>query len=92
MKRARIVFEGRVQGVFFRANAQRIARELKLTGWVRNRPDGTVEAMVEGSEPDIEELVARLRKDVEAAEVRKVRTEWAEGEREFRIFEVRGEF
>ena len=92
MKRASLVFEGRVQGVFFRANAQRIARELKLTGWVRNQPDGTVEALVEGSESDIEELVARLKKEVKAAEVRKVRTLWSEGEREFRIFEVRGDF
>ena len=92
MKKAHLVFEGRVQGVFFRASAQRIARELKLTGWVANRPDGTVEAQVEGSESDIEEMIARLKREVKAAEVRKVRAEWSEGEREFRIFEVRGEF
>lgn len=92
MKKARLVFEGHVQGVFFRANTQRIAREMKLTGWVRNRPDGTVEALVEGSESEVDELIGRLKREVESAEVRKVRAEWSEGEREFRIFEVRGEF
>jgi acylphosphatase len=92
MKKARLEFEGVVQGVFFRANAQRIGREMKLTGWVRNRKDGTVEALVEGSESEIEEFVGRLKREVKAAQVRKVRTEWSEGEREFRIFEVRGDF
>ena len=92
MKRAHLEFEGLVQGVYFRASAQRIGREMKLTGWVANRKDGTVEAVVEGSESEIEEFVARLKKEVRAAQVRKVKTEWSEGEREFRIFEVRGDF
>ena len=92
MKKARLVFEGTVQGVFFRANTQRIAREMGLTGWVRNLPDGTVEAVVEGSHEEVEELVGRLKAEVRAAKVRRVRKEWTEGEREFRTFEVRGDF
>jgi acylphosphatase len=48
--RAHVFFEGRVQGVFFRANAQRCARSLRLVGWVRNSPDGRVEAVFEGEE------------------------------------------
>ena len=92
MKRAHLVFEGTVQGVSFRANTQRIARELGLTGWVRNLADGSVEAWVEGSESDVEALVGRLKAEVRAARVRKVRAEWSEGPKEFNVFEVRGNF
>lgn len=92
VERVRLVFEGRVQGVFFRANTQRIGRELQLTGWVRNLPDGSVEAVVEGSRGQVDELVARLKKEVEAANVKRVREEWSEEEKEFSGFVVRGDF
>jgi acylphosphatase len=48
--RANAVFEGRVQGVFFRASTKECADSLGLTGWVRNMPDGRVEAVFEGEE------------------------------------------
>ncbi len=47
-KRTHVIVEGRVQGVFFRAYTREEAEKLGLTGWVRNRPEGTVEAVVEG--------------------------------------------
>lgn len=47
-KRVKVVITGRVQGVGFRASCQRQALALGLTGWVRNRWDGTVEALFEG--------------------------------------------
>ena len=47
-KRVHVIVEGRVQGVFFRAYTSDEAKKLSLTGWVRNRPEGTVEAVVEG--------------------------------------------
>ncbi len=90
--RAHLIFEGRVQGVFFRASTQRVARELGLTGWVRNRADGTVEAVAEGNEADIRVLIDRLNAEVEAARVKRVREEWSQGPAEFKVFEVRGEF
>ena len=81
-----------MQGVFFRATTQRIGRELSLTGWVRNLKDGSVEAFVEGEASDIRALVERLKAEVSAAKVSRVQEEWSEGGREFRTFEVRGDF
>lgn len=92
MERVHLVFEGRVQGVFFRANTRRIARELGLTGWVKNLPDGSVEAVVEGSRAAVKELIVRLGAEVQAAKVKRVKQEWTEGEKEFSAFEVRGDF
>lgn len=58
MKRVRVVASGRVQGVFYRASCARLARGLGLTGYVRNLPDGRVEAAFEGSDGAVDEMVA----------------------------------
>ena len=63
MVRKKIFFEGRVQGVGFRYTAAWIARELGLTGWVRNLTDGRVEMEVQGYMEDIGNLLARLQGD-----------------------------
>ena len=55
--KARVLFEGRVQGVFFRANTVRCAESLGLVGWVRNTNDGRVEAVFEGEEEDVREAI-----------------------------------
>lgn len=60
---------GRVQGVFFRGTTQERARVLGVDGWVRNRPDGTVEAVFEGPERAVEEMVAFCRRGPEWARV-----------------------
>jgi acylphosphatase len=52
-----IVITGKVQGVFYRVHMQRIAQSLGFTGWVANRADGSVEAIVEGSETNLEALL-----------------------------------
>lgn len=52
--RAHAVFEGRVQGVFFRASTKECADSLGLTGWVRNLPDGRVEVVFEGEEAKVQ--------------------------------------
>ena len=52
---------GLVQGVFFRAWTQGQARELGISGWVRNRPDGSVEAHLAGEEDDVVRMIERLR-------------------------------
>ncbi len=57
MRRVRVVVFGKVQGVFFRAETRRVARELGLSGWVRNVPDGTVEAMFEGQPEAVDKAI-----------------------------------
>jgi acylphosphatase len=56
--RRRVVVHGRVQGVWFRDSMRREAERLGVSGWVRNRADGTVEAALEGDDDAVERLVA----------------------------------
>jgi acylphosphatase len=79
---------GRVQGVFFRAWMREQADELRVNGWVRNCPDGRVEAHVEGEAGAVAEIVERLRKGPPAAQVEDVRL-WDVEPCEFDGFEVR---
>jgi len=58
MKKVHVYISGRVQGVFFRAETQRAAVCLQLTGWVRNTEDGRVEAVFEGEDRDIDKMLA----------------------------------
>lgn len=58
--RLQVRFRGRVQGVGFRATAIHCARGLKLTGFVRNEPDGSVLMEAQGSQPDLELLLSRV--------------------------------
>lgn len=81
--------DGRVQGVNFRYYTQRRATELGLTGYVRNLWDGTVEAVAEGTQPKVEELLAFLRVGPRSAFVNQVDTQWIAATGEFDRFEVR---
>lgn len=74
----RFVACGRVQGVFFRDSTRREANRLGVTGWVRNRPDGTVEAHVEGAPEAVEALVRWAREGPRHADVDDVRVSEAE--------------
>lgn len=55
--RAHVIISGRVQGVWFRANTKDKADQLGLTGWVRNTPEGKVEAVFEGEEKLVQEML-----------------------------------
>lgn len=70
--RARLHISGRVQGVFFRARTREKAQALGLTGWVRNLPDGRVEAVVEGGEAAVDALIAWAKIGPPAARVHDV--------------------
>lgn len=65
----RLVIRGRVQGVWFRESMRREAETLGVAGWVRNRADGTVEALVEGAPDAVERLVRWAHRGPEAADV-----------------------
>ena len=71
---------GRVQGVGFRYHMERKARALGVAGWVRNRRDGTVEAVVQGSGEAVDALVAWAHEGPPAALVTDVRVAEAEGD------------
>lgn len=82
--RYRVVVHGFVQGVWFRESCRRVAHEHGVAGWVRNRPDGTVEAVFEGAEPAVARLVAWCRAgppraDVTAIDVAEEEPEGARG-------------
>ena len=70
--RHRVVVSGRVQGVFFRDSCERLATGLGVSGWVRNRPDGTVEVVAEGERGAVEELLAWCRHGPPRARVDRV--------------------
>ena len=69
MVRCRVLVSGRVQGVFFRDACRRMAREQGVAGWVRNLPDGQVEAVFEGRPEDVDRLVAWARRGPSRAAV-----------------------
>lgn len=86
---AHLLITGFVQNVGFRQFVKRQARKLDLTGWVRNLPDGSVEAIVSGSKEKIEELLRHVNKGPFLSEVHNVNVTWDETGEEFGEFIVR---
>ncbi len=87
-KRIQLIVRGRVQGVYFRATAQREARQNGLTGWVKNRPDGAVEMVVEGEEDHVKDFLAWAQHGPATARVDKVETKWRSYTGEFAHFRI----
>lgn len=81
--------QGRVQGVSFRYYTVRRARDLNLTGYVRNKPDGTVEVVAEGRRASLVELLSFLRVGPRSALVTDVDVSWPQAADAFDSFEVR---
>ena len=84
----RLRIEGRVQGVWFRESMRRQADALGVTGWVRNRMDGSVEAVVQGSPGAVAAMTACARRGPDSAEVRRFE-EFEEPAGAFTSFEKR---
>jgi acylphosphatase len=82
-----VVASGRVQGVFFRDTVRNAAEREGVAGWVRNNPNGTVEAVFEGDPEPVERLVAVVREGPPSADVREIEVldEADEGLEGFRI-------
>ena len=83
------IVQGRVQGVGFRDFTQRRAAELGVTGWVRNQPDGTVEAVAEGDKATLERFLALLWRGPNAARVVRVEYDYHAATGRFSGFSVR---
>ena len=88
MKRVRVRIHGRVQGVFFRAETRSRAASLGLAGWVRNAPDGSVEALFEGDPVQVASMVEWCRRGPSGAHVNEIEVleeEAGQAERGFRV-------
>lgn len=89
MKRLHATVSGRVQGVSFRYFTMRTAKQLGLTGWVRNRFNGSVEMIVEGNEEKLKILLEAVNLGPTSAQVSKVDHTWSEASGEFSNFKIR---
>jgi len=74
--RAHVFVSGLVQGVFFRAETSRLASSRGVAGWVRNLPDGRVEAVFEGPKPAVESMLEWVRTGPRGAAVSSVDVSW----------------
>ena len=88
-KTLNVLIKGRVQGVGFRYFTKNKAKELHLSGWVRNLPDGSVETMVMGPFSVLEQLLHCLKKGPVGSHVESVEVQWLSEPQEFKGFEIR---
>jgi acylphosphatase len=87
--RVHLHVSGLVQGVFFRQYTKQKAQRLGVSGWIRNLPDGRVEAVFEGEDSAVKEIVEISRKGPSNAKVENVEVEWENFMGEFNGFSVR---
>lgn len=86
--RARIIVTGLVQGVSFRREIAYLARQLSISGWVRNLPDDSVEVVAEGDKDGLDKLIQFCRVGPLGARVRNVGVHWFDFKGEFRGFRI----
>jgi acylphosphatase len=89
LARLKAVVHGKVQGVYYRAFAFRVAKNLSLKGWVKNSPSGDVEVQAEGARQSLEELLKELEVGPEGASVTKIDATWSVYTGDFSAFDVR---
>lgn len=85
---ARLLITGKVQGVYFRFNMQQIAKKNSVVGWVRNLPDGRVEALLNGNKIDVNNVVEWSKIGPENSRVDEVKIEYGEHSREYSDFVI----
>lgn len=86
--RAHVIISGRVQGVFFRAHTRDFAEKFGVRGWVKNRPDGKVEALFEGDDEDVKAIIDWCRDGPPGAGVSDVDVRWDDYKGELKGFEI----
>lgn len=88
MQQLHVFVSGYVQGVGFRQFVKSEARKHSIHGWVRNLPDGRVEAMLQGEKKILEELLMTIKKGPFLAEVKDISVTWEEAEIQFSDFQI----
>ena len=86
--KAHVIISGRVQGVYFRGNTRREAQKQGVNGWVRNLPDGRVEAVFEGEKEKVDKLIEIVKKGPSHAYVTDLKLEWLDYAGEFTDFQI----
>lgn len=89
MKALHLMIHGRVQGVWFRATTQDMAKKLKVKGWVRNTDEGSVEAHIQGEDSAVEKMLSWCRQGPPGARVDTVDIEEVSPDEEFGSFSIR---
>lgn len=87
--RAHILVSGRVQGVFFRSETRDEAVKKNVSGWVKNMPDGRVEAVFEGEKENVEKMIEFCKMGPPGARVTKVDVHWENFTGEFKNFTIK---
>jgi len=87
--RARVIISGKVQGVYYRWATLQEATARGVTGWVRNNPDGTVEAVFEGEGSAVQDLINWCHRGPDAARVDRVEVVWDTYTGEYKDFSIR---
>jgi acylphosphatase len=88
MKQVHIFVSGTVQGVFYRSNTRKKAKELGIKGWARNLYDGRVEVTAEGEEEDLKKFIEWCKKGPELAFVENIEVEWNDYKGKYEDFSV----
>jgi acylphosphatase len=86
--RAHVNISGRVQGVYYRMETKRTAEKYGVKGWVRNKADGSVDAVFEGDEKSVHSTIAWCRQGPSNAMVRNVEVQWEDYAEEFETFDI----
>ena len=88
MRQCVIEVSGKVQGVFFRDFTKREAERLRITGWVRNEPDGSVRVVAQGGEAFLKKFIARLQQGPPRAQVDFLSVRWEQPQETFSHFDI----
>ncbi|MCE7733232.1 MAG: acylphosphatase [Candidatus Heimdallarchaeota archaeon] len=88
LKRVKLRIHGIVQGVFYRTSAVKLAKQLNLVGWIKNRADSTVECIAEGRKEDLEKFIEWCQTGSTHSKVERTDVEWMDFKDEFREFKI----
>ena len=88
MQTVQLLITGKVQGVFFRETARKVAEKLNIKGWIKNTPDEKVEAMITGDEKDVKDFIKWCKTGPDRADVEEVMV-FGQPETFFKEFEVK---